>query len=96
LSFFHVHEVLLTFLSFVRFGFRIGPYFRLSASTTTGFPEAAAEPLDCGFEGEEPFEMVAGSFINIPAHKRHRVEWTDPTQPTIWLAIHYSEQPVTS
>ena len=41
------------------------------------------------FEGEEPVEMRPGSFINIPAHKRHRVEWTDPNQPTIWLAIHY-------
>ncbi len=42
------------------------------------------------FEGEEPLEMVAGSYINIPAHKRHRVEWTDPHQPTIWLTIHYT------
>ena len=42
------------------------------------------------FEGEEPVEMKAGSFINIPAHQRHRVEWTDAGQPTIWLAIHYS------
>ncbi|HZK80201.1 MAG TPA: cupin domain-containing protein [Humisphaera sp.] len=41
------------------------------------------------FEGEEPVEMKAGSFINIPAHQRHRVECTDATQPTIWLAIHY-------
>ena len=24
------------------------------------------------FEGEEPVEMKAGSFINIPAHQRHR------------------------
>ena len=40
-------------------------------------------------EGEEPLEMTAGAFVNIPAHKRHRVEWTDPNQPTIWLAIHY-------
>lgn len=43
------------------------------------------------FEGEDPFEMNAGSFINIPAHQRHRVAWTDPTQPTIWLAIHYRD-----
>jgi cupin 2 domain-containing protein len=43
------------------------------------------------FEGEHPIEMKPGSFINIPAHQRHRVEWTDPKQPTIWLAIHYSE-----
>jgi len=42
------------------------------------------------FEGEEPVEMKPGSFINIPAHKRHRVDWTDASQPTIWLAIHYS------
>ena len=42
------------------------------------------------FEGEQPFEMTAGSFVNISAHKRHRVERTDPQQPTIWLAIHYS------
>jgi cupin 2 domain-containing protein len=41
------------------------------------------------FEGEEPLEMVPGSFINIPAHKRHRVEWTDPNQPTIWLVVWY-------
>ncbi len=41
------------------------------------------------FEGDEPVEMVAGAFINIPAYRRHRVEWTDPAQPTIWLAIHY-------
>lgn len=41
------------------------------------------------FEGEEPFDMLPGAYVNIPAHTRHRVEWTDPTQPTIWLAIHY-------
>lgn len=34
-------------------------------------------------------ELNPGDFINIPAHRRHRVEWTDPTQKTIWLAIHY-------
>ena len=41
------------------------------------------------FEGEEPIELIAGSFMNIPARRRHRVEWTDPTRPTIWLAVHY-------
>ena len=38
---------------------------------------------------DETVEMKAGSFVNIPAHRRHRVDWTDPDQPTIWLAIHY-------
>ncbi len=36
-------------------------------------------------------EMKAGDFINIPAHRMHRVEWTTPDEPTIWLAVHYGE-----
>jgi cupin 2 domain-containing protein len=43
------------------------------------------------FEGEIPFDMPAGAYVNIPAGRRHRVAWTDPNQPTIWLAIHYAE-----
>ena len=43
------------------------------------------------FEGEEPIELRPGAFVNIPAHRRHRVEWTDPVQPSVWLAIHYRE-----
>ena len=31
-----------------------------------------------------------GDWIDIPAHRRHRVEWTDPGEPTVWLALHYS------
>ena len=34
-------------------------------------------------------EMKPGDFVNIPAHKKHRVEWTTPDEPTIWLAVHY-------
>lgn len=42
------------------------------------------------FEGdEEPVEMKPGDSVNIPAHRRHRVEWTIPDEPTIWLAVHY-------
>jgi len=41
------------------------------------------------FEGGEVIEMKSGSYVHIPAHQKHRVEWTDPNQPTIWLAIHY-------
>jgi cupin 2 domain-containing protein len=29
---------------------------------------------------------------NIPAHQRHRGEWTTPGEPTIWLAVHYGDQ----
>ncbi len=44
------------------------------------------------FEDEEPIELMPGSFVNIPAHRRHRVEWTDPDKPTAWLAVHYGER----
>ncbi|HZZ26939.1 MAG TPA: phosphoribosylaminoimidazole carboxylase [Pirellulales bacterium] len=37
----------------------------------------------------EPLEMVAGSCVNIPAHRRHRIDWTDPAQPTVWLGVFY-------
>ena len=42
------------------------------------------------FEDGELLEMASGAYVNIPAHRRHRVDWTDPTPPTIWLAIHYA------
>ena len=37
----------------------------------------------------EVVELIPGSFLNIPAHRRHRVDWTDPQKPTIWLAVYY-------
>jgi cupin 2 domain-containing protein len=43
------------------------------------------------FEGEETLvQMDSGDCVEIPAHRRHRVEWTDPDQDTVWLAIHYT------
>lgn len=36
--------------------------------------------------------MKAGDFINIPAFRKHRVNWTTPDEPTVWLAVHYSAQ----
>ncbi len=42
------------------------------------------------FEGDdEPIHMRPGDFVNIPAHRRHRVEWTTPVEPTVWLAVRY-------
>ncbi len=40
-------------------------------------------------EPDQLVELKAGDYLNIPAHVRHRVEWTDPAQPTVWLAVHY-------
>ena len=33
--------------------------------------------------------LKAGDYLNIGAHVKHRVEWTDPTCETIWLSVHY-------
>jgi cupin 2 domain-containing protein len=37
-------------------------------------------------------EVVAlgpGDWADIAAHHPHRVEWTDPQNPTVWLAVFY-------
>ncbi len=33
--------------------------------------------------------LKPGDYLHIPAHARHRVEWTDAASPTVWLAIHH-------
>lgn len=40
---------------------------------------------------DEPATLALGpgDYVFIPAGKRHRVEWTEPQQPTVWLAIHF-------
>lgn len=32
-----------------------------------------------------------GDTLLLPAHCRHRVDWTTPDEPTIWLALHCGE-----
>ena len=36
-----------------------------------------------------PRRLAPGDAIHIAPHRRHRVEWTDPERPTVWLAVHY-------
>ncbi len=38
-------------------------------------------------------EMKPGDFINIPAFRKHRVDWTTPDEPTVWLGVRYGEAP---
>jgi cupin 2 domain-containing protein len=33
--------------------------------------------------------LEPGDYVNIAAHVKHRVEWTDPEEATVWLAVHY-------
>ena len=42
------------------------------------------------FEGrEEVVSLSPGDCLEIPAHTRHRVAWTDASRETIWLAVFY-------
>jgi cupin 2 domain-containing protein len=33
--------------------------------------------------------LQPGDWVDIAPHRRHRVEWTDPATPTVWLALFY-------
>jgi cupin 2 domain-containing protein len=37
----------------------------------------------------QPTMLRPGDYLNIPAHRKHRVVQTSPTQKTVWLAIFY-------
>lgn len=41
------------------------------------------------FENNHSLTLNKGDYINIPAHCKHKVSWTDPDQITLWLAIFY-------
>jgi len=44
------------------------------------------------FEAEDEVRVLhAGDALNIPAQCRHRVAWTDPEEPTVWLAVFYGD-----
>ena len=45
-------------------------------------------------EGEAtPRELGPGDHVHLPSRCRHRVAWTDPYGPTVWLAVHWGEVP---
>jgi cupin 2 domain-containing protein len=39
-------------------------------------------------EGAAPATLTPGDHVLIPAHRRHRVDWTET--PTVWLAVHFA------
>jgi len=46
------------------------------------------------FEDESEARILGpGDWVDIAPHRRHRVEWTDPTAPTVWLAVFYPCDP---
>jgi len=40
-------------------------------------------------KNNEILHLAPGMYINIPAHEKHRVEWTTDQEETIWLAVFY-------
>jgi len=45
---------------------------------------------ELAFDGDPALtRMGPGDYLHVPAHRRHRVAWTDPTQATVWLAVHF-------
>lgn len=42
------------------------------------------------FEGQEDVIVLKpGDHVRIERHQKHRVEWTDQDQKTVWVAVHY-------
>jgi cupin 2 domain-containing protein len=80
------------------------PGARVERIVSTGQATPAGEWFDQGWdewvlllsgsaglliEGEgEPRTLRPGDYLLLPAHCRHRVEWTSPGEPTVWLAVH--------
>ena len=84
-------------------GLRIERIVSLGQASPPGFWYDQAEAewvlLLAGAAGlrfaDEPHDRVLGpgDSVHIPPHRRHRVEWTDPATPTVWLAIFNSPSP---
>ena len=41
------------------------------------------------FNDDTKINLKPGDYTVIEAHRKHRVEWTDPVQKTIWLTFFY-------
>jgi cupin 2 domain-containing protein len=41
------------------------------------------------FDDDAYVDLKVGDYIDIPAHKKHKVEWTAPDIETVWLAVFY-------
>ena len=35
--------------------------------------------------------LMPGDWMHVAAKRRHRIEWTEASMPTVWLAVHHSE-----
>ncbi|WKE64770.1 cupin domain-containing protein [Gallaecimonas kandeliae] len=44
---------------------------------------------ELGFEGGEAVHLAKGCCQLLPAGVKHRVNWTAPDRPTVWLALFF-------
>lgn len=44
------------------------------------------------YEDGEEIKLQKDDYLNIPAHVKHKVSWTDPNCETIWLAVFYGDK----
>lgn len=42
------------------------------------------------FKDNREVRLSYGDYLYIPAHTLHQVTWTDPEEPTIWLAVFFN------
>ena len=41
---------------------------------------------------DEVIDLRPGDWVLIPAHRKHRVEWTTPEEQTVWLAVFFDDR----
>ena len=45
-----------------------------------------------GYENNQQKTLSTGDMVFIPAHTKHRVDWTAPDIQTVWLAVHLNNK----
>jgi cupin 2 domain-containing protein len=53
---------------------------------------AGAAALQFESEAGARRTLLPGDYVHIPAHCRHRVAWTDPSAPTLWVAVYFGSE----
>ena len=38
----------------------------------------------------EMVDLTVGDYVSIPAGVKHRVVWSDSSEPTVWLAVYFT------
>ncbi len=44
------------------------------------------------FENGQTINLKKGDYLTIPAHVKHRVEYTPSDRKTFWLAVHFKNE----